>query len=261
MSAAAQGGSLTWLGHGTVVLELDGTRLVTDPVLRNRLLHLRRAWPADAGLLGEVDAVLISHLHYDHLDFPSLAKVGRDVRVVVPKGGGDLVRKRGYADVREVEPGDELELGSLGVRATEAVHDGRRRRSGPPVQALGFVVEGTTSVYYAGDTDLFDGMSTLRPGLDVALVPIWGWGTSLGAGHLDPTRAAEAVARLAPRTVVPIHWGTYFPLTLVRGRAAFVQTPRLRFERDVAARAPGVELRVLGPNETLPLGPGTRATQ
>src|SRR5213593_2438182 len=204
MAAEPEYGSITWLGHGTLVIDLDGTRLLTDPVLRNRMLHLRRAWPADTGAIGRVDAVLISHLHYDHLDFPSLGKVARGASLVVPKGGGALVRRKGYEDVREVEPGDTVQIGSLAIRATEAVHDGRRRRTGPPIPALGFVVEGTSDVYYAGDTDLFDGMSTIKPGLDVALVPIWGWGTTLGAGHLDPSRAAEAVARIRPRIAVPV---------------------------------------------------------
>ena len=73
---------------------------------------------------------------------------------------------------------------------------------------------GSKSIYFAGDTDLFDGMSELGP-VDVGLIPIWGWGPGLGGGgHLDPARAAEAVARIEPGLVIPIHWGTYFPIHL-----------------------------------------------
>ena len=82
---------ITWLGHSTVLVELDGTRLLTDPVLRDRVAHLRRTKPADAGMLYALDGVLVSHLHYDHLDYPSLERLGRSVPVVVPRGAGRLL--------------------------------------------------------------------------------------------------------------------------------------------------------------------------
>ena len=70
--------AITWVGHSTVLLELDGVRLLTDPVLRRRMMHLRRvSGGADVGALHDVDALLVSHLHYDHLDVQSLRTVGR----------------------------------------------------------------------------------------------------------------------------------------------------------------------------------------
>ncbi len=75
-------------------------------------------------------------------------------------------------------------------------------------------------MYVAGDTDLFDGMTALGP-VDVALLPVWGWGPSLGPGHLTPQRAAEAVKRVRPRIAVPVHWGTLALPGLAR-------TPRMR---------------------------------
>src|SRR5262249_62274960 len=89
-----------------------------------------------------------------------------------------------------------------------------RRLPGAPADGLGFVLEG---VYFAGDTDLFDGMADIGAvGLDVALLPIWGWGPRLPRGHLDPERAAEATRLLAPRVVIPIHWGTYLRVGMRR---------------------------------------------
>jgi L-ascorbate metabolism protein UlaG (beta-lactamase superfamily) len=94
---------ITWLGHSTVLVELDGTRLLTDPVLRDRVAHLRRTGPADAGMLFTLDGVLVSHLHYDHLDYPSLERLSRSVPVVVPRGAGRLLRRRRFEQVVEVE--------------------------------------------------------------------------------------------------------------------------------------------------------------
>jgi L-ascorbate metabolism protein UlaG (beta-lactamase superfamily) len=166
---------ITWLGHSTVLVELDGTRLLTDPVLRDRVAHLRRTKPADAGMLYALDGILVSHLHYDHLDFPSLERLGRSVPVVVPRGAGRLLRRRRFEQIVEVETGEEVRIGGLVVRATHAEHEGGRGFLGTEVGALGYLIRGSHQIYFAGDTDLFEGMATLAPDLNIALVPIWGW--------------------------------------------------------------------------------------
>jgi L-ascorbate metabolism protein UlaG (beta-lactamase superfamily) len=90
--------AVTWLGHSTVLLEVDGARLLTDPLLRRRVAHLRRRDVPVAA--ARIDGVLVSHLHYDHLDIPSLRALGRHVPLVVPRGGGRILRLRRFADVR-----------------------------------------------------------------------------------------------------------------------------------------------------------------
>ncbi len=80
--------AVRYVGHATVVVDLGGVRLLTDPLLRNRVAHLRRAAKVDPAALRGVDAVLISHLHYDHLDLPSLQRLGREMPVVAPHGAG-----------------------------------------------------------------------------------------------------------------------------------------------------------------------------
>jgi L-ascorbate metabolism protein UlaG (beta-lactamase superfamily) len=233
---------IRWLGHATVVVELGDARFVTDPVLRQRVLHLRRERPVEPP--ADVDAVLISHLHYDHLDRPSLASIGVDTPIVVPRGGRAPLK--GFEQVTEVEPGTTLELAGVRVRVVEAVHDGRRHRIGGEVPAVGYILEGERTVYFAGDTDLFDGMRSFGE-LDLALVPIWGWGRSVGKGHLDPLRAARALSLLEPRIAVPIHWGTY-SATWARpaGRA-----PAERFVVAALEEAPRVDVRVLPVGGTL----------
>ena len=118
---------------------------------------------------------------------------------------------------------------------------------GRPGSAVGFLVRGSTTVYFAGDTDLFPELAGLADPLDVALLPIWGWGPTLGEGHLDPERAAEAVRMLRPRIVIPIHWGSLHPLGM-SGRA-FLREPPKTFLRLVHERAPDVEVRLLKPGE------------
>jgi L-ascorbate metabolism protein UlaG (beta-lactamase superfamily) len=244
---------ITWLGHSTVLVELDGTRVLTDPVLRDRVAHLRRTKPADAGMLYALDGILVSHLHYDHLDFPSLERLGRSVPVVVPSGAGRLLRRRRFEQVVEVETGEEVRIGGLVVRATRADHEGGRGFLGTEVAALGYLIRGSHQIYFAGDTDLFEGMATLAPHLNIALVPIWGWGPSLGPGHLDPSRAAEALRLLRPRQAVPIHWGTYAPFGFGRLQTAMLTDPVTEFRRHAAELAPEVEVHVLDLGGTLHL--------
>ena len=245
---------VTYLGHATVLMELDGTRLLTDPVLRARVGPLRRqgAPPARDGWK-DLDAVLISHLHHDHADLPSLRQIGRDVPVLAPPGAGKFLERRGFSTVSELAPGESSRVGGIAVTASEASHSGGRLFAGA-TEAVGFLLSGSRRrIYFAGDTDLFDGMEGLAGELDLALLPIWGWGPSLGPGHLDPERAARATALLSPRIVVPIHWGTLYPLGLARLRPGPLRTPPREFAARVGDLAPQVEVRVLAPGEATSL--------
>ena len=243
---------VSYIGHGTVRLELDGLALLTDPLLRRRVGHLRRAVPLAVGVTEGLAAILVSHGHHDHLDVPSLERLDRAVPVVVPRGLGRLLAKH-FESVVEVEEGDELSFGSLRLRVTPAEHDSRRHPGRLRASAVGYALLGSRNVYFAGDTGPFDGMEGLVPDLDVALLPIWGWGAKLGRGiHLDPVSAANALRLLQPRIAVPIHWGTYLPLHRGLRRAPdFLSAPAQAFVREAAAVAPEVDVRVLEPGERL----------
>jgi L-ascorbate metabolism protein UlaG (beta-lactamase superfamily) len=233
-----------------VLVELGGVRLLTDPVLRPGVVHLRRAVPApDAPAW--LDAALVSHLHRDHLDVPSLRRLGELPLLVGPAGAGRSLRQVG-PPVRELASGEELTLGALTIHATRAVHDGRRSPVSPRVEALGFLIEGRLRVYFAGDTELFDGMAELAP-LDVALLPVAGWGSSLGPGHMDAEQAARAAALLRPGIAVPIHWGTYAPIWLRRSRDRLLSDPPLAFARHMARLAPATRVEILQPGGSLAL--------
>ena len=249
-----RGGRVTYLGHATVLIELGGVRLLTDPVLRTRVGYLRRQGRVP-GPPRNLDAVLISHLHYDHLDLPSLRALEDRPRLVVPHGAGEFLRGRGHSSVTELAPGESIDAATARITATPAVHDSRRRPFGGPVAtAVGFHIEmDGYRAYFAGDTDLFDGMEGLSGDLDLALLPVWGWGPSLGSGHLDPAGAARAAAMLQPRVAVPIHWGTLFPLGMARRHAELLHDPPREFAAQAATVAPDVEVRILEPGCSLDL--------
>jgi len=240
---------VTWLGHSSVLIEQDGVRVLTDPVLRRRLAHLRRPSAVDPAAVADTDVILISHVHHDHLDMPSLAQVGRATPIVVPRGGAGGLRRRGFGHVVEATPGDVIEIAGMRAVATPAEHDARRLPGGRRVPALGYVVEGRSRIYFAGDTDIFPGMAAVGGDLDLALLPIAGWGPRLPPGHLDPERAVQALQLLRPRAAVPIHWGTYRPLHL-RPPAT---DPAAEFARIAAAQAPDVRVHVLAVGASLDL--------
>ena len=186
----------------------------------------------------------------DHLHLPSIRLIADACPVVVPRGCGQLVRKAGIADVTEIDAGERIEIGGVEIAATPALHEGRRWPLGKrTADARVPRQRRTTRVYFAGDTDLFEGMRELAGSIDVALVPVAGWGAHLPAGHLDPPRAAEAVKLLEPRIAVPIHWGTLASGAL--RRLGDLQGAPQEFAVLAAELAPAVDVRVLQPGESL----------
>jgi L-ascorbate metabolism protein UlaG (beta-lactamase superfamily) len=250
---------IVFLGHATILIEVGGVRLLTDPLLRARVAHLRRQTaPVDLSVSARPDAALISHLHHDHLDLASLRLLGGDTPLLVPAGAGAWLRRRGFETVTEMRVGEVAGVGAVAITAMEARHDGRRHPGGPRAEALGYLVSGGREVYFAGDTELFDGMCSGPPRLDVALLPVAGWGPRLGPGHMDPLDAARAARLLKPRVAIPVHWGTLLPIgTAPHHRARLADPPRL-FARHVAQLAPEVEVRVLAPGEATTLAPPDR---
>ena len=158
---------LHFLGHSTVRVELAGRTVLTDPLLARRIGALRRVVPLpDPAAWAGVDLVLISHLHGDHLHLPSLRQLGPDVRIVVPRGAGGWLRRRGFRHVAELSAGDTLDDGDLRITGVRAEHSGHRwgprSTHGPNTDAIGHLIEGGGStVYVSGDTALHDSMPLL----------------------------------------------------------------------------------------------------
>jgi L-ascorbate metabolism protein UlaG (beta-lactamase superfamily) len=252
--------SVTWWGHSTTWLADSGVTLLTDPLLCNRLLHLRRMAGPTPRLPGAPDAVLLSHLHADHFHLPSLRALPGRPLLIVPRGAAGFVASglgpAAAARCVELAPGEETAVGPVLVRAVRARHDGGRGAwSGVRAAALGFVVQGASRTWYAGDTGLFDEMAELAP-LDLALVPVGGWGPTLDShGHLDAAAAAEALRLVTAGWAVPVHYGTFWPMGLSRVRRHMFRDPGADLARRAAVTAPGTRVRVLAHGQTLTLQP------
>jgi L-ascorbate metabolism protein UlaG (beta-lactamase superfamily) len=251
--------SVTWWGHSTMSLIDAGVHLLTDPLLTMRLFHLRRIAGDLPVLPAAPDAILISHLHADHFHLPSIKLVPGEPALIVPRGATPFVAKglgRSWARrCVELQPGEETRVRDVTVRAVHAEHDGGR---GPWSKlrspAMGFVVEGGARTWYGGDTGLFDAMSSLGP-LDLALVPVGGWGPSLHPeGHLDAIGGAEALRRVKAGWAVPVHYGTFWPVGLAGFRTHMFRDPGENFARRAAEVSPETRVRVLRHGESLTIG-------
>jgi L-ascorbate metabolism protein UlaG (beta-lactamase superfamily) len=229
---------LWWLGHSGFVVRWRGTTLLLDPnldlwctIARRRLLPV-----PDPRAIGPVDAVLISHAHYDHLDLPTIASLEGSPRIVLPAGA-----ERWLDDAiatAPVEVGDRLRVGALEVIAVPAAHNGNRLHPFTSrVHALGYVVRASgEAIYFAGDTGFANDFEDIRRRYHprLAILPIGAWSPRVVMRHyhLSPEDAVAIAARVGARVVVPCHFGT-FTLALDRADRAL---PRFAAE----ARARGV---------------------
>lgn len=237
MAALPDGIELTWLGHATFRIKTpDGTTVLVDPWVMNN-----PACPDDLKDPGDVDAMLITHAHFDHIgDAVELAKDKSPQVVSIPETSHWLGSK-GVDNLVEMNKGGTVEVAGCKVHMTHAVHscgitDGDQILYGG--EAAGYVIEFSNGfrLYHAGDTAVFSDMALigklLKP--DVALLPIGDWYT------MGPVSAAEAVRLLGVKTVVPMHFGTFPVLT---------GTPQQL--RDAASDVSGLDVIDLSPGETV----------
>jgi L-ascorbate metabolism protein UlaG (beta-lactamase superfamily) len=210
--------SLTWVGHATFLLRLAGKTVLTDPVWSERIgPGVRRNMPPGLALDPVLaDAVLISHNHRDHLDEPTLRRLGQAPTYVVPLGNGPRVGRRSGGKVVELDWWGTTEVAGLEVTLVPAQHwsqrgllDRNRTLWG------GFVVRGGgKSVYFAGDSAYFSGFAEIGrrfPQLDVALLPVGAYDPEwfMRRQHLSPADAMQAFVDLGARRLVAMHWGTF----------------------------------------------------
>lgn len=253
---------VTWLGHSTVVLDLDGVRLVVDPLVQRHAGVLRRrgAQPYASAWAG-ADAVLLSHLHHDHAEVGSL-RFFRGLPMYTAPANAEWARREGF-DGRGLDEDEWTALGcdrAVEVRLVKAVHSARPMPHRPNA-ANGHLIRGPSGVIWvAGDTELFPEMADLPQlagaPIDLAVVPVGGWGPRLSAGHLGPEQAALACAMSGAKWAVPVHWQTlHLPAGQLWPRG-WMDEAGPRFELALAGEAPQCHAAVLKVGESLTVPSG-----
>jgi L-ascorbate metabolism protein UlaG (beta-lactamase superfamily) len=251
---------ITWLGHSTVVLDLDGVRIITDPLLRrnNGILRRRGGGPVGSAWAG-TDAVLLSHLHHDHAEVASL-RLLPDVPVLTAPENASWVRRKGL-DGWALGEGEWVPVGAGGnvsIRLVPAIHHSRPMPHRPNA-ANGHLIRGPSGIaWLAGDTELYPDMETLPEmaggDVDVALVPVGGWGPRLSPGHMGPHEAAVACRLCRASHAIPVHWKTLHIPAAKRIPRGWMDAAGPRFAEALAREAPrcrAVELDI-GASVTLP---------
>jgi len=211
--------SLTWIGHATFLLRLGGALIATDPIWSERISGvIRRKAPPGIALehVPPLDVVTVSHNHYDHLDLPTLRRIGRQPLYVTLLGNGALLREAGLDRVVELDWWQSHRVGALEITAVPARHWSMRvpwNRN--DMLWGGFVYRGPEGVaYHSGDTALFDGFTEIgrRAGpIDWAMLPIGAYEPRwfMEPQHMNPEDAGLAFRQLGARTLVAMHWGTF----------------------------------------------------
>jgi len=247
---------VTWLGHATVVLDIDGVRLVVDPLLlrNNGILRRRGSRPGQPAWSG-ADAILLSHLHHDHAEVPSL-KLLSGLPVLTAEENAAWATKKGL-NGQGMGPDEWVPVGSgeVEVRLAPAVHQSRKMPHRPNA-ANGHLVRGPSGiVWIAGDTELFDGLEDLPKlaggPIDLAVVPVGGWAKKQSGGHLGPKEAAVACRVTGARWAVPVHWGTLHVPVARAWPHAWMDSAGPDFVAAVGREAPECKATVLGLGESL----------
>jgi L-ascorbate metabolism protein UlaG (beta-lactamase superfamily) len=211
--------AVTWIGHATYVVQIGGLSVLTDPVWSRRIPGVPpRVTPVglDWAALPPIDAVVISHNHYDHLDSPTIRRLPRDTPILVPAKLAGFFRRRRFTDVTELDWWQSRTIGEVSFDFVPAHHWSRRTLLDTNRSLWGgwVLTAQDTRVYFAGDTGYghwFGEIASRYPGIDLALMPIGAYepGWFMRPMHVDPEEAVQATIDAGATRMATMHWGTF----------------------------------------------------
>ncbi len=206
---------ITWIGHASFLIQTHEMNVLVDPNWAKWLKVIKRLKQPGIELhhLPEIDLVLVTHAHFDHLDRRTLRKVAADQPIVVPVGVGNLVHDLGFNIVHELDYWQSLQLDALKISLTPCHHWGARFLADAHRGFGGFVIEtGERSIFHCGDSAYFPGFKEIgeRYAIDIALLPIGAYDPPSGREvHMNPEEAVQAFQELRAKKLVPMHYGTF----------------------------------------------------
>jgi L-ascorbate metabolism protein UlaG (beta-lactamase superfamily) len=249
---------ITYIGHATLLIEIGGKRILTDPNFDptlGRFLARVSAPGIPLSQLPKLDMILLTHAHADHLSFRSLAEI-QPVPLYAPPAVARWIKRHGVSNAIEFGPGESLTAGGLTIHAEIASHSGNRylldrwRR-----QANMYLLDtNSESIFFAGDTALRDQTTKVVERelngrqLDVAMLPIGyapSWKVGFRRGHLTSLDALTLFERLGAQYLIPYHWGTFNHVTA----SAYDAIREMR--EHIKTHARGSDVRILDPGQSL----------
>jgi len=242
---------VTWIGHATFLIQVGGANILVDPnwAMWHSIVKRVRRPGLKIEHLPQIDAVLVSHAHYDHLHIGSLREVANRQPIIVPEGVGKIVHKRGFGEVREMDYWDTFKLGDIEIVHTPAHHWGARYIHDTHRSFGGYIIKHAgRAIFHCGDSAYFDGFGEIGNvcDIDVALMPIGAYDSPSGREvHMNPEEALDAFGELGAKMIVPMHYGT-FPL----GKEP-MHEPLERLVSEAGNRGLAEQLRVLEEGRTV----------
>lgn len=201
--------SVTFVGHSTLMYDLAGVKIITDPLLYNQIKHIRKNTPiARQTIPRQFDLILITHFHMDHFHYPSLKLLDKTAHVIAPRGAKTKLNRLGFSNVEELAIGQEIEFRGLKITAVECNHDGRRYYSGPKCDTLSYLIASPQfKLFSCGDTAFTHKFDYIT--CDISFMPVGCYTpVQLQDRHCSPEQSFKMFQAMDAKVFVPIHFGT-----------------------------------------------------